>query len=424
MAATATVEQTDFTKQAEDLMNRLDEQGKDVSGAVVKSNTLAYMEEETEEEAMLGYKRDKRLLKSVMRHGYKPHSVFKTYRDYLREGIRAHNTDRGGSHTNIVKFGDRYAECFKAVQGMSSLTGGDGGFAVLPEFAPSIHDMSYDNDLFNRTDSYSISGQKMIFPRSAETSRVNGSRAGGIRGYWVEEGDPITDSNPRLATTELRCKKIAVVVFLTDELVDDNSYALEQWVNRKTTEEFNFMTGYGVMRGTGGAQMLGILNSSATLAIPRTAAGRVDAQDIVNMWARRKFGGNVSDYAWYINQDVEPDMHLMNVGVSTAGGQLVFMPPNGLSESPFATLMGRPVIPTEFNSSLGTAGDIALANLKDYVTITKGGIEQAQSIHVEFLTDQLALRFTLRVDGRPYDDQPCTPFQGTNQQSSFVTLAT
>ena len=43
------------------------------------------------------------------------------------------------------------------------------------------------------------------------------------------------------------------------------------------------------------------------------------------------------------------------------------MPPGGLSGQPYGTLLGRPVIPIEQCSTLGTVGDIILADLKQFI---------------------------------------------------------
>ena len=113
----------------------------------------------------------------------------------------------------------------------------------------------------------------------------------------------------------------------------------------------------------------------------------------------------------------------MNVDVGT-GGQLVYMPPGGVSQAPFATLMGRPVVPTEFNATLGTVGDIQLVDFQQYLTASIGTVNAASSIHVAFLTDETVFRFTYRIDGQPWWATALTPFKGTNTQSPFITLAT
>jgi HK97 family phage major capsid protein len=126
---------------------------------------------------------------------------------------------------------------------------------------------------------------------------------------------------------------------------------------------------------------------------------------------------------WLIHQDVEPQLQTMTIG--SGGTTLVaYMPPGGLSANPYATLMGRPVIPVEWCSTLGTVGDIVLADLRHYVTATKGMIEPNMSLHLRFDYDESVFRFIFRLDGQPWWTAALTPYKGSNTQSCFVTLAT
>ncbi|MCA9013870.1 MAG: phage major capsid protein [Planctomycetaceae bacterium] len=350
--------------------------------------------------------------------GYKPFSEFQSFGEFIRCGFK----DRSEV---IAKTKKSWGMC-KAIQGMSEIVGADGGIAILPEFHEKILTRIYQNDIFSRTDHYQVAGNNMTFPTDPESSRAHGSRAGGLRAYWVGEGDPLTGTSPKLGETTLKLNKLAVLVYLTEELINDNGMALESYVNKKVTEEMEFMLGESIFNGNGVGKPLGLMQSAARVTVPKEsgqAANTIVAENILNMWSRMRASSRKSA-AWFINQDTEPQLHQMSLGVSTAGGQLVYMPPTGLAGASYATLMGRPVIPTEFNETLGTEGDILLASLDDYITISKGGIEQAESMHVEFLTDQLALRFIMRIDGKPWETQPLTPFKGTATQSSFVTLAT
>ncbi|QDT30474.1 Phage capsid family protein [Gimesia panareensis] len=351
-------------------------------------------------------------------NGYQPYSEFQTFGEFIRCGFK----DRSEL---ISKTKKSWGMC-KAIQGMSEVVGADGGIAILPEFHQDILTHIYQNDIFGRTDHYQVAGNNMTFPTDPESSRADGSRAGGLRAYWVGEGDPLTGTTPKLGETTLKLNKLAVLVYLTEELINDNGLALESYVNKKVTEEMEFMLGESIFNGNGVGKPLGIMQSSARVTVPKEsgqAANTIVAENILHMWSRMRATSRKNS-AWFINQDTEPQLHQMSLGVSTAGGQLVYMPPSGLSGASYATLMGRPVIPTEFNETLGTEGDIMLSSLDDYITISKGGIEQAESMHVEFLTDQLALRFIMRIDGKPWETQPLTPYKGTATQSSFVTLAT
>jgi len=79
----------------------------------------------------------------------------------------------------------------------------------------------------------------------------------------------------------------------------------------------------------------------------------------------------------------------------------------------------------ESSATLGTVGDIILADLREYQGIEKGGIQSASSIHVRFLEGETCYRFIYRVDGQPAWNAPLTPFKGaSNTVSPFVALAT
>ena len=82
------------------------------------------------------------------------------------------------------------------------------------------------------------------------------------------------------------------------------------------------------------------------------------------------------------------------------------------------------MIPLEHADTVGTVGDIVLADLSQYLMIDKENIESAVSIHVRFIYDESTFRFVYRVDGAPWWNSALTPFKGTNTQSPFVALAT
>jgi HK97 family phage major capsid protein len=331
-------------------------------------------------------------------------------------------------NNNSGEFGELYnksIDYLKKANAMSVLDSESAGSLVLPEFAPDIAAIMYDNDLIGRTDQYTIQGNRMEFPKLQESSRADGSRNGGLLGYWGEEGDQMNATRPRVGSTELKLKKLHIVVFLTEELIADNGYALEQWVRRMCQREMSYMIGDSIINGTGGGRPLGILNSPVTVAIAKEsgqAAATILPANIIKMYAARRVGQPVSDLVWLINQNIEPQ--LFSMSMPSGHQQVVYLPPNGLAGSPNATLMGLPVLATEFNRTLGTAGDIILANLKNYLTISKGGITESVSPHVEFLRDQTALKFTFRIDGRPIYDSATTPANGTQAQSDFITLET
>src|SRR4029078_9610347 len=100
----------------------------------------------------------------------------------------------------------------------------------------------------------------------------------------------------------------------------------------------------------------------------------------------------------------------------TIGDQPVYTPPGGLSASPLGALFGKPVIEVEQCSALGDLGDILFVNMKEYVVITKGGIDCAESMHVYFKTGENAFRWIARNNGQPKAKSAITPYKGAATQ--------
>ncbi len=315
----------------------------------------------------------------------------------------------------------------KAILGANEGQASDGGFLVQPDFAAGIMTLAHDASVIaSRCRNVPVGPMANGLKMNAidETSRANGSRWGGVRGYWLSEGNALTASQPKLRQMEWNLKKLGALMYTTDELLADAT-ALGAVMQQAAGEELSFMVDDSIFNGTGAGMPLGLLNAAATLSISKETgqtAATIVFQNIQKMW-NRMWSRSRGNAVWFINQDIEPSLNSMDFPVGT-GGVPVYLPPGGVAQAPLATLLGRPVIPTEFNATLGTVGDIILADMSQYLIIDKGGVQGATSIHVQFLTDQTAFRWIYRVDGQPLWNSPLTPYKGTNTLSPFVTLAT
>lgn len=318
----------------------------------------------------------------------------------------------------------------KAPLGIGETDPSGGGFAVQIDFAATILTRAYDmGEILQRMFKLPISANAngIKIPGIDETSRATGSRWGGVQMYWLGEGDPATAQRPKFRLIELDLKKLMGVWYVTDELLQDST-ALSSIANQAFAEETVFMLEDASVHGDGVGKPMGILNAPCKVSVPKDngqASKTITWNNVLNMWSRMWIRSR-KNAVWFINQDVEPQLYQMASVVGT-GGQPVFLPAGPIgsqaSGAPYATLLGRPVIPTEYNESLGTEGDIILADYSQYVMADKNAMQQATSIHVQFLTDQTAFRLTYRCDGQPIWHAALTPFKGSNTRSPFVTLA-
>ena len=175
------------------------------------------------------------------------------------------------------------------------------------------------------------------------------------------------------------------------------------------------------MNGDGAGKPRGFLNSGAVLKLTRSGGGAIDyAGDVVKMWARM-WAASRFNAVWLHDQSAEQKLYTMKLDVGT-GGSAVFLPAGGASGSPFASLFGRPLIPTEYGAQVGTTGDLMLVDLSQYTLIDKGNIKAAASMHVRFEFDEMAYRFVWRIDGEADWDKALTPKSGGDTLSPFIAL--
>lgn len=307
----------------------------------------------------------------------------------------------------------------KAVQGASEGNPADGGILLEPTLAGQVMQPVHEVGPFyvgaTKIPAGENSNSGYVLAVN-ETSRVTGSRWGGLRGYRLAEGDTFTKSKPNFRKVQWELKKYGVLVYGTDELLKD-ARQFSAIVEQGSREELAFMMNDDIFRGVGTSGAQGIMNSSALITVTRDTGAKILGTDISAMWQRLDLRSK-SNAAWYINPDCAAQLD----GLFAVGSTAVLFPYAGYTADGVRTLYGKPIIETEFNASLNTTGDILLADLSQYVVFEKGGIESASSIHVEFLTDQEVFRYIARMDGSANVASALTPANGSNTTSPFVVL--
>jgi len=314
----------------------------------------------------------------------------------------------------------------RAATGLAEGIPSDGGFLVDQEMAAGImKNVWTDGPILPLINKITLSGNKNGIKMNGldESSRADGSRAGGIRAYWKAEAALKTASKPTFRQIDLSLNKLIGLCYATDELLDD-AQALAQTIDAGFRDEIDFKLVDAIINGTGAGQPLGILNSGCMVSITKETGQDADTivyDNVLKMWSRLMASSRPSS-VFIINQDCEPQLHQMSLAIGT-GGAPVYLPQGGISGSPYSTLFGRPVIPVEQCPTLGDTGDIMLCDFSKYIAIDKGGIQADVSMHVQFIYDESVFRFVYRFDGQPMLASAITPFSGSsNTLSHFVKL--
>lgn len=322
----------------------------------------------------------------------------------------------------------------KAPTGMGETVPSDGAFLVAQEFVPNLINRVYQTGVvisrcLKQPVGANFNGFKI--PVIDETSRADGSRWGGVRAYWGAEAATITASQAKIRLISVELQKLFALCYVTDELLQD-SVGLEGYINTWFPQEFGFKLDDAVINGDGAGKPLGILNSPGRTTVAKETnqtAATIVTNNILKMY-RRMWYPSWRNAVWFINQETLEQLITLTIPIGTAGAlaQLYQFPGTqgaGFGQSN-GTMLGKEVIAIEQCAAVGTEGDIILADLSQYIVGDKGGINQASSIHVQFLTDQTAFRWIYRVNGEPIWHSPLTPYKGasTNTLSPYVTLAT
>ena len=347
------------------------------------------------------------------------------FRDMGEYGKAVAHASRPGAQIDQRLLTEQRADPDGANEGMDS----EGGFAVPPDARRTINELIRGEDsLLGRCDEIPVESNRLTVP--TDESAPWGST--GIQAYWDAEQTQATQSKPVLQEVGVDLYKLRALAPATDELLADNS-AMSAYLNRKLPEVITYKVNEAIIAGTGAGQPLGLINSGAAVSVAKVGsqvADTVVGQNILDMWSRM-WGPSRANAVWLVNQDTEVQLNtLMKVGKLDTGaadsgwGISLYTPPGGLSQAPYGTLMGRPVIPQQACKTVGDVGDVILVDLKQYLATTKGGgITMSSSIHLWFDWDVTAFKAVVRMGGQPWWSAAVSPKNGSNTLSPIVTIA-
>lgn len=309
-------------------------------------------------------------------------------------------------------------------------SGADGGFMVPPDFRNVIMEKVLGGDsLISRCDQVTVQGNSFTCPTDETTPWQT---TGGIQAYWGGEGSSTTQTKPKLGETTIKLNKLTALVPMTEELLED-APATDAYLRRKAPAKMRFALDLALLQGTGAGQPMGVLRSPALKSVAKESGQQADtivAMNVIKMYSAMP-AENRANAVFMINPDIEPQLYKLSIpGTDNTGnfvtgwGGLLYMPANGLSQSPYGTLFGRPVIPHQACETLGDQGDILFVDFSQYLALLKSGPNPRVdvSMHLWFDTGHTAYRFGLRVGGQPWWGSSISARDGSATYSPFVTL--
>jgi len=281
-----------------------------------------------------------------------------------------------------------------------------------------------EGSMLGRTDQQTTSSNSITVPVDESTPWQT---SGGVQCTWEGEATQIAQSGVQFKSVTLRANKLAALVPVTDELLED-APSLNAYLGRKVPEKIAFKINDALVNGDGVNKPLGLLKSPALItqaAEGGQASGTIVFKNVINM-ASRVYAPLRPSCVWLANQDIEPQLAQMVIPASSGVSSPAYLPAgSGLQGNPYSgSLMGRPLVFTEACQALGTVGDLILVDMSQYLSVMKSsGLRADTSIHMFFDQGLTAFRFTLRLGGMPWWASSIARAKGGNTLSFCVALA-
>lgn len=242
------------------------------------------------------------------------------------------------------------------------------------------------------------------------------SVSGGFTVSRTTETQTVAASRASYEKVTLQADKMMGIAYASSEILRESPQSFAAIIDAGMRTEFASKTLDEKLRGTGVGEYLGILNSPAVIEVAKETNQAEDTINYTNLVKMRsriyKTGGQP---VWMIISDaLEQLMQLTN-----PAGQLIWQA--DATTGPSGRILGFPIVEAEECSALGDVGDIILFNPREYLEGIYQPLEGASSIHVRFLNDETAFRFTLYNAGAPWWRSALTPKHGQTK-SPIITL--
>lgn len=233
----------------------------------------------------------------------------------------------------------------------------------------------------------------------------------GVQVAWINEGAQKPETNPQFDEVSLEPQEVAAHTVLTDKLIR-NAPIADSVVRQLLRQAIIAAEDVAFLTGDGNGKPVGLIGHASNVTVNRETADQITYGDVVAMYSRFLFGGNP---VWLASQTVLPQLMQM----TDAAGQLVWQP-NARDDVP-GTLLGIPVVVSNRMPTLGTKGDLVLADLGYYLIKDGAPLAISASEHVFFRENKTVIKAFWMTTGRPWLSSPIQDEDGTTV-SPFVVL--
>jgi HK97 family phage major capsid protein len=295
-----------------------------------------------------------------------------------------------------------------------------GGFSVPTTRAPGLLQVGFEGDpTAGRTQDVPMASPSVEILARTDKDHTT-SVSGGFTVTRKPETVAATSSRMALELITLKASSLFGLAYATEEILADSAISFAALIDAGFRTQMGAHILNEKIRGGGGNEYLGVLNSPAKVEVSKEtnqAADTIVANNVIKMAARSWGFGNA---IWLANHDTRPQLATLSIPIGT-GGVLLYQP---AQQERFPDMLwGRPVFYTEYASKVGDAGDIMLVDWSQYLEGTYQPIQSAESVHVRFIEHERTFKLWTRNAGAPWWRTALTPNKSGDTLSPIVTLA-
>jgi HK97 family phage major capsid protein len=294
---------------------------------------------------------------------------------------------------------------------MVSGTASSGWYSVPEPLAAQWLDDSLPSEIVRpRATVWTMESATRKVPGWDGADQSAGAYYGGFAMEFLTEEGTGSKQTGKLRLIELAAKKGAIFVDASAELIEDG-LEFDAQLEMAIRKSLGLGMDYYLLRGVGGGQPLGVLNSPGVISVAKETGQSADSlmfENISKMYARMYPAGR-SKAVWIANETCLPQLLTELVVTVGTGGSWV----NIFSESNGAfSLLGRPVIFTPNLPVLGDANDIIFVDLSQYAVGIRREMRLEKSTIPGWTQDLVSYRVLVRFDGQGTWSTAITPRNG------------
>ncbi len=266
-------------------------------------------------------------------------------------------------------------------------TDSEGGYLVPDEFEHTLVEALQEENIFRKLAHIinTSSGDRKI-PVVATKGTAS----------WVDEEGTITDSDDAFGQVSIGAYKLATLIKVSNELLNDSVFNLESYISREFGRRIGNKEEDAFFNGNGTGKPTGIFNSTggAQVGVTTAASGAITADEIIDLFYSLKAPYR-KKAVWVLNDATVKAVRKLKDG----NGNYLWQP--ALTSGTPDMLLGRPVYTSSFVPTIAAgAKTIAFGDFSYYWIADRQGRVFKKLNELYAATDQTGFVATQRVDGK------------------------